>query len=100
VPSQTGKGHRYALQMGDRPRCTCVYHEAHGTTCKHIVAVQYILQFEQHSDGSETVTDIITVSETIPRRTYRQNWPGYNAAQTQEKERLTDLECPIFCAVG
>ena len=102
VPSQAGKG-RYVIEMGDSPRCSCAYHETHGSTCKHIYAVNYFLQRDVHSDGSETITETVTVSETTKRKTYPQNWTAYNAAQTSEKfefQRLlhslcTGLEAPV-----
>jgi transposase len=36
---------------------------------------------EQHDDGSTTVTQTVTVTETINKPTYPQDWPAYNAAQ-------------------
>jgi transposase len=91
VPSQTGKGNRYTIEMGDRPRCSCAYQETHDTKCKHIFAVEYFLQREQHEDGSETVTERLTLTETVTRKTYPQNWPAYNAAQTSEKAEFQRL---------
>src|SRR5205807_1942964 len=37
-----------------------------------------------HGDGTTTVTETVTVRETT-QKTYPQNWPAYNAAQTHEK---------------
>jgi hypothetical protein len=42
---------------------------------------------EQKPDGSTVVTETVTVT----RKTYKQNWPAYNAAQTQEKSELQAL---------
>jgi transposase len=36
-------------------------------------------------------TPVQGVSASPKRRTYRQNWPAYNAAQAQEKARVADL---------
>ena len=42
-------------------------------------------------DGSKTVTE--KVITTVTRRTtYPQNWPAYNAAQTQEKAAHQQLK--------
>lgn len=98
VPSQAGKG-RYVIEMGEQPHCSCPYHEAHGSTCKHIFAVEYFLRREHHEDGSETITETLTVQ----RKTYPQDWRAYNAAQTTEKaefQRLlhalcTGVEAPV-----
>lgn len=91
VPSQTGKGHRYAIEMGEAPKCSCAYQETHDSKCKHIFAVEYFLRREEHEDGSATVTETLTLTETVSRKTYKQNWPAYNAAQTSEKTEFQRL---------
>jgi transposase len=91
VPSQTSKGERYTIEMGEKPTCSCPYHETHRTTCKHIFAVEYFLQRERNEDGSETFTETLKFSETIQRKTYPQNWPAYNKAQTNEKAEFQRL---------
>jgi transposase len=52
-----------------------------------VIAVEYVLLREQKPDGSTVVTETVTVT----RKTYKQNWPAYNAAQTQEKSELQAL---------
>jgi transposase len=49
--------------------------------CKHIFAVEYAIQHSIDADGAETVTEAVRV-------TYSQDWTAYNAAQTEEGERL------------
>jgi len=39
------------------------------------------------ADGRTVVTETVKVT----RQTYPQNWPAYNAAQTQEKSQLQGL---------
>ncbi len=96
VPSQSGQG-RYTVTLEPKtpeiPRCTCKDFETRGEPCKHVYAVQYVIQREQNQDGSETVTESLTVSRqtTAPRKTYAQNWPAYNAAQTSEKQTFQSL---------
>jgi transposase len=88
VPSQAGRG-RYTVTLnGDSPRCTCPDHEIRGQKCKHIYAVEYTLEKEVSPNGETTVTE--TVTETV-KVTYKQNWPAYNAAQTEEKHRFAAL---------
>jgi hypothetical protein len=88
VPSQAGRG-RYTVTLnGDSPRCTCPDHEIRGQKCKHIYAVEYTLEKEVSPNGETTVTE--TVTETV-KVTYKQNWPAYNAAQTEEKHRFAIL---------
>jgi hypothetical protein len=90
VPSQGGVG-KYAVVMGERPTCTCPDHELHGGMCKHLYAVEYMIQGEFFEDGTAKVTETIRVTETIKRTTYPQNWKAYNAAQTTEKDKFQVL---------
>src|SRR5579863_10416566 len=90
VPSQSGKGRYTVSPDNESPRCTCPDHETRGVKCKHIFAVEYVISREKNRDGSTTITEIKTVKQIV-KRTYPQNWPAYNAAQTHEKERFLDL---------
>ena len=89
VPSQSGSG-RYTVVMGEAPTCTCLDFETRGVKCKHVFAVEYVIERERAPDGSTTVTETLRVTETV-RRTYPQNWPAYNAAQTGEKDQFMVL---------
>src|SRR5436853_6245900 len=87
VPSQTTKEQKYTVAVdGEKPECTCRDHEFTNDKCKHIFAVEYTIEREQTTDG-QTVTETVKVT----RKTYSQNWPAYNAAQTQEKSQLQAL---------
>lgn len=88
VPSQAGREEKYTVAMHDeKPECTCRDFEFRATKCKHIYAVEYTLQREQTADGVTITTETVKVT----RKTYTQNWPAYNAAQTEEKSRLQAL---------
>ena len=90
VPSTTGNG-KYAVIMGESPSCACPDYELRGGKCKHIWAVQYMIQGRfNFENGTTEVTETVTVTETI-RRTYPQKWPEYNRAQTTEKDRFQVL---------
>jgi transposase len=90
VPSQSGPG-KYAVYLdGDASHCTCPDHETRGVKCKHIFAVEIVSKREENPDGSATVVSAVTITETV-RKTYAQNWPAYNAAQTHEKEKFLML---------
>jgi len=68
VPSQSGKG-RYTVCLDPaQPHCSCPDHEDGGHKCKHIFAVEYVVQRERNSDGSTTVTETLTVRETVRKR--------------------------------
>lgn len=85
VPSQTGKGTMYTVDLkGDVPTCSCPDHETRRVKCKHIYAVEFSIRRETLSDGTTTVTKTMRVA-------YRQDWPAYNAAQSHEKTRVSEL---------
>ena len=85
VPSQNGGGNHYSVILdGDSPRCTCPDYELRRQKCKHIFAVEHTLKQEVSPNGTVTVTE-------TKRVTYRQNWPAYNAAQSEEKARFMAL---------
>jgi transposase len=89
VPSQSGPG-KYAVTVdGDKPRCTCPDFELRGEPCKHVFAVQIVIQQSFVFDG-ETVTETVSITKTV-KRTYPQNWPMYNAAQTNEGDLFPAL---------
>ncbi len=83
VPSQTGASEYTVRIVGERADCTCPDFELRRMQCKHVLAVQLVIQREQNPDGTETVTETLTVTE---RKTYPQKWAEYNQAQTNEKD--------------
>jgi transposase len=91
VPSQSGSG-KYWVRMQPKaaPTCTCPDFEKRNQACKHVFAVQYLIERENHPDGTETITESVTITKKTcaPRATYRQNWPAYNLAQTREKSHF------------
>lgn len=91
VPSQSGPG-EYAVNLTDidKPRCSCPDFEERNRPCKHIYAVAYFVVRQKNPDGSTTVTETMTVTET-PRRTYKQDWRAYNSAQTNEQDKFQEL---------
>ncbi len=92
VPSQTGNG-KYEVDIeGKVPHCTCPDFELGGLKCKHIYAVEYTIKSE--TDHEHHIT---TVTKTV-RVTYKQDWPKYNAAQTNEKAHFQAFF--MICARG
>lgn len=84
VPSQSGN-RTYIVNIGNgEPFCTCQHFETTHKKCQHICAVEFIVQREQHSDGTEVVTETM-------RMTYAQDWPIYNEAQIHEQEHFVIL---------
>lgn len=102
VPSQSGKG-KYKVSV-EAQSCTCPDHEYYGSKCKHIHAAEITVRRE-----SKTVTETkadgttkTTVTETVKvtRKTYKQEWPAYNQAQTQEKRLFQYLLHQLCQGVG
>jgi predicted nucleic acid-binding Zn finger protein len=61
VPSQSKKGVRYVVQP-QYPCCDCPdFQDRDGTPCKHLFAVQYVIEREKNADGTTTETETLTV---------------------------------------
>jgi len=84
VPSQSGNGTYVVNLDGGQPLCTCPDFEKRHMRCKHIHAVEYVIQRETKADGTETYTESVKV-------TYTQEWPAYNQAQRDEKREFMRL---------
>lgn len=89
VPSQTDDGTRYTVDL-EQQRCTCPDNEVRHLKCKHLWAVEYVLERETAQDGTVTETETVKVTK-VTRKTYSQDWPAYNAAQCEEKTRFRVL---------
>jgi transposase len=87
VPSQSGDGTKYVVDPEKR-HCNCPDHDTRGIKCKHMFAVEFVQTREQHPDGTETVTRTFKVTEKV---TYKQDWPNYNKAQTNEKRLFLSI---------
>jgi hypothetical protein len=86
VPSQTpgGVAPTYVVDLVDET-CTCPDYCLRLLRCKHQEAVWFWLAWEGSVSPAEA-------SKPAPRRkTYPQNWPAYNAAQTTEKAQVALL---------
>ena len=84
VPSQSGSG-TYIVNLDQGEQfCTCPDFEERQQPCKHIHAVEYVIQRETKPDGTVTYTEAIKV-------TYNQDWHTYNQAQTHETEHFLRL---------
>jgi transposase len=102
VPSETGKG-KYTVDAKVQ-RCTCPDWDFRRLPCKHVFAVRYIIEREQttvtetHADGSTVTTT--TEAVKVTRQTYRQDWPAYNKAQTNEKRLFLYLLRQLCEGIG
>ena len=84
VPSQSTSHLTYLVNVDNKPFCTCLDFETRLQPCKHIYAVELIIQREERADG-------ITIETKTCRVSYGQNWPAYNAAQQNEQESFAKL---------
>lgn len=87
VPSQSGNG-KYSVDL-EAGRCSCPDFDFTQAKCKHLFAVEFTVRRESKTvtetkaDGSTKTT--VTETVTVKRKTYPQDWPAYNMAQTKEK---------------
>ena len=94
VPSQVGKG-KYVVDAYNK-QCTCPDFETRQSSCKHIFAVEYTIRREYTDDGqTQTITETVTV-----KKTYKQEWPAYNAAQVNEKDQFQKLLHDLCKGIG
>ena len=95
VPSS--KSGRKSYEVNVHPTnvsCTCPDHEETGQRCKHIYAVEFLIQGEQDK-AKETGGQVEPIRARKP--TYGQkNWSGYNGSQTREEEEF--LRCSTISA--
>lgn len=91
VPSQTATRGTYYTVKPDpaKPHCSCPDFEARQLRCKHLYAVEYVIQRE-FTFNEQTQTETLTETVTV-RQTYGQSWGAYNQAQTHEKEKFLEL---------
>jgi hypothetical protein len=68
--------------------CTCPDWELRRLPCKHQEAVLFWLAWEGTVNAE---TGEVTLPTKPRRRTYRQDWRSYEAAQTTERERVPQL---------
>src|SRR6266849_3109245 len=101
VPSQSGRvgqhGGMYIVKPDPvKPQCTCPDFECRKQRCKHIYAVEIVIKREYTDDGeTQTYTETVTV-----KKTYKQEWPAYNAAQVNEKSEFQKLLHELCKGVG
>jgi hypothetical protein len=100
VPSQSGKG-KYKVRP-DLPYCSCPDFDFRRQPCKHIFAVQITIEKTETTKTTVVENGKTTTTETtkVERKTYRQEWPAYNKAQTNEKRLFLYLLNQLCQGVG
>ena len=91
MPSQSGNG-PYTVKIGDDTNYPLLVpdYETNACKCKHIWAVEFVQLRELNADDAHHRHGKMTITAT-KRTTYPQNWPAYNAAQTNEKRQFQTL---------
>jgi predicted nucleic acid-binding Zn finger protein len=102
VPSQSGKG-KYQVDA-EKQQCTCPDFDFRRQPCKHIYAVEFTIRREKitttKTDSQGNTTTTVTETVEVKRKTYPQQWPAYNKAQTQEKRLFQYLLHQLCQGVG
>lgn len=102
VPSQSG-GKQYKVDPV-AGSCSCPDFEFTGFKCKHQYAVEFTVERERktvtetQADGATKTT--VTETVKVSRKTYPQQWPAYNMAQTKEKAIFLYLLHQLCQGVG
>ena len=84
TPWQSTNQLTYLVNVDNKLFCTCLDFETRLQPCKHIYAVELIIQREERADGT-------TIATKTCRLSYGQNWAAYNAAQQKEQELFATL---------
>jgi transposase len=100
VPSQSGKG-KYKVDPQAKT-CSCPDYDFRRQPCKHLYAVKITIAQIERTKTTVTENGKTTTTETVKvtRQTYKQEWPAYNKAQTQEKAQFQYLLHQLCQGVG
>src|SRR2546421_6701888 len=86
VPSQSSGGSYRVVTWPGAESCECEDFQLRQQACKHIVAARLVEEREGKRPAPPMDTDA-----PPKRKTYRQDWPKYDLAQTTEKDRFQEL---------
>jgi transposase len=96
VPSQSG-GARYSVRVDDGVwSCSCADFEERQLPCKHVFAAQLLMDYDRDGLPYPKRPEKPT---PVKRKTYPQNWPLYNAAQTAEKDHFQTLLADLCATI-
>jgi Transposase DDE domain len=94
VPSATDPDRKYCVDFGPfGTTCSCPDHQECRHDCKHIYAVRFVIErtTQKTGPGLNGFTTTTTETLSVERKTFRQDWPKYNAALTHEYGHFLDL---------
>ena len=100
VPSSQAQHGSYKIDLA-ATTCTCEDFDTRQQPCKHIYAVRFVIERQQ--TNTVPATEPLPPSEPTPaptpKKTYRQQWDRYNAAQTNEKRVFQELLADLCSTV-
>lgn len=101
VPSQGGHSTLYKVDL-ENGKCSCPDFEMRRQPCKHVFAVRFVIEKTVYTRSTVTENGKTTTTEKVEveRKTYRQEWPAYNKAQTNEKRLFLYLLNKLCQGVG
>jgi transposase len=94
VPSQSSGGSYRVVTWPGAESCTCEDYQLRKEPCKHVIAARLV----EEREGKRPAPPIDT-AEVPKRKTYRQDWPKYNLAQTTEKDRFQELLAELCAGI-
>jgi transposase len=94
VPSQTSGGTYKVVTWPGADSCECEDYRLRRESCKHIIAAKLVEEREGRRPAPPMDTDA-----PPKRKSYRQDWPKYNLAQTTEKDRFQELLADLCAGV-
>lgn len=89
VPSQDSAA-KYSVDLKTLS-CSCPDYELHRAPCKHVFAAEHARDHNLGAMQSAQSAIATEVVEAPKRKTYGQNWPAYNKAQSVEKDLVQIL---------
>lgn len=88
VPSQTTPSKSYFVNL-EQGTCTCDDHKEWQHECKHVYAAKFVVERDLGQNKAPVQPpNPLTLGE---KKKYKQHWPSYNQAQTEEKHRFQIL---------
>jgi len=85
VPSQR-ENVNYKVTLGVKCACECEDYQLRQLDCKHVIAARIVCARDHGGEEPNIPVDAVP-----KKKTYRQDWPKYNLAQTTEKRRFQEL---------
>jgi len=93
VPSQSGFGKYAVIVEGTTELCTCPDFETRRQRCKHVWAV--VIQ-QEFNFAEGTVTETVTVTKTVERKTYPQT--GRRTTARRPPRAISSRSCSAISA--